>query len=317
MSCVPRRDVLDVILSRFVIQTEREQNMKKYKVTAAVLALGVGGMLASAGIASAEAGVGPVADGGGFYALNSSTQITTADLGQTVSFNLLDEQNTPDANGTFTLTWNLGEFSFLAHTGDQSATGGTVTTDLATSPPTESVTYTYTDLAHGDKSDSFLFTVAGTPGVIQDVTATINDTDDSSTSTVAFPLAVASEVGPTGPAGVAGPVGPKGDTGAQGPAGPAGAPGTGGMTASAGHGGYWEVASDGGVFAFGGAPYLGSLPGDGIKVSDIVSIVPTPDHQGYYLFGADGAVYTFGDANFQGALNGIHLNLPIIGGIAF
>jgi hypothetical protein len=37
-------------------------------------------------------------------------------------------------------------------------------------------------------------------------------------------------------------------------------------------GGYTMVASDGGVFTFGNAPFVGSLPGSGISVSDVVGI---------------------------------------------
>jgi hypothetical protein len=37
-------------------------------------------------------------------------------------------------------------------------------------------------------------------------------------------------------------------------------------------GGYMMVASDGGVFSFGSAPFVGSLPGSGISVDDVVGI---------------------------------------------
>jgi hypothetical protein len=33
---------------------------------------------------------------------------------------------------------------------------------------------------------------------------------------------------------------------------------------------YWLFGKDGGVFAYGGAPYEGSLPGLGVHVTDIV-----------------------------------------------
>ena len=39
--------------------------------------------------------------------------------------------------------------------------------------------------------------------------------------------------------------------------------------------GYWLVGADGGVFAFGDAPNLGSLPGVGVNVDDVVGAVPT------------------------------------------
>ncbi len=35
-------------------------------------------------------------------------------------------------------------------------------------------------------------------------------------------------------------------------------------------GGYWMIGSDGGVFAFGDAGFVGSLPGLGVKVSNVV-----------------------------------------------
>ena len=64
--------------------------------------------------------------------------------------------------------------------------------------------------------------------------------------------------------------------------------------------GYWQAASDGGVFAFGGATYLGSVPGvlkpGQTMNSPIVAMADTPDHGGYWLFAADGGVFAFGDA---------------------
>jgi hypothetical protein len=85
--------------------------------------------------------------------------------------------------------------------------------------------------------------------------------------------------------------------------------------------GYWEAASDGGVFAFGGARFLGSVPGElepGQKLeSPIVAMADTPDHEGYWLFAADGGVFAFGDAPFFGSVPGALqpgqvLNAPIV-----
>ena len=44
--------------------------------------------------------------------------------------------------------------------------------------------------------------------------------------------------------------------------------------------GYWMVGNDGGVFAFGDAGFVGSLPGLKVHVDNIVGVVPTSDSQG-------------------------------------
>ncbi len=80
-------------------------------------------------------------------------------------------------------------------------------------------------------------------------------------------------------------------------------------------GGYDLVGSDGGVFAFGGAPFLGSLPGIGVHVKDIVGMVPTSNDGGYWLAGADGGVFAFGNAPFLGSLPGISVHVHDIVGI--
>ena len=69
--------------------------------------------------------------------------------------------------------------------------------------------------------------------------------------------------------------------------------------------GYWLIGADGGVFAFGDAGFVGSLPALGVHVSDIVGAVPTADGKGYWLVGADGGVFAFGDAGFVGSLPGL------------
>jgi hypothetical protein len=65
-----------------------------------------------------------------------------------------------------------------------------------------------------------------------------------------------------------------------------------------GHG-YWLAAVDGGVFAFGDAPFLGSLSGTRLN-EPVVGLAPTPTGQGYWLAAADGGVFAFGDAPFLG-----------------
>jgi len=78
--------------------------------------------------------------------------------------------------------------------------------------------------------------------------------------------------------------------------------------------GYWMVGTDGGVFAFGGAPYEGSLPADGVHVKNIVSIVPTSSGHGYWMIGSDGGVFAFGDAGFVGSLPGLNVHVSNIVG---
>jgi len=90
--------------------------------------------------------------------------------------------------------------------------------------------------------------------------------------------------------------------------GPPTAPGGGGM-------GYWMVGSDGGVFAFGNAGYVGSLPGLGVHVNDIVAVVPTGDGRGHWMVGKDGGVFAFGDARYLGSLPGLGVHVNDIVGV--
>ncbi len=80
--------------------------------------------------------------------------------------------------------------------------------------------------------------------------------------------------------------------------------------------GYWLVAADGGVFAFGDAPFYGSMGGTPL-VEPMTGMAATADGHGYWLVAADGGVFAFGDAPFLGSQGGKPLNDPVVGMAAF
>jgi hypothetical protein len=68
--------------------------------------------------------------------------------------------------------------------------------------------------------------------------------------------------------------------------------------------GYYVLGSDGGIFAYGKAPFLGSVPGLGVHAQASL-MAETPSQRGYWILGADGGVFSFGDAHFYGSVPGI------------
>jgi hypothetical protein len=73
-------------------------------------------------------------------------------------------------------------------------------------------------------------------------------------------------------------------------------------------GGYYVLGSDGGIFTFGAAPFLGSVPG--LNLSSKVTALrlsATRTGKGYRILGADGGIFTFGDAEFLGSVPGLGL----------
>ncbi|HVX20089.1 MAG TPA: hypothetical protein VHB02_01940 [Acidimicrobiales bacterium] len=100
------------------------------------------------------------------------------------------------------------------------------------------------------------------------------------------------------------------ETTEPGPAGHVGTPV--GMAATAAGAGYWIADSDGGVFAFGDAPFYGSMGGKALD-APVVGIAGTPDGGGYWLVAADGGVFAFGDAPFYGSMGGRALAAPVVG----
>jgi hypothetical protein len=76
--------------------------------------------------------------------------------------------------------------------------------------------------------------------------------------------------------------------------------------------GYYEVASDGGLFAFGTAPFYGSMGGKPLN-QPVVGLASTPGGGGYWEVASDGGLFAFGDAAFYGSMGGKPLNKPIVG----
>jgi|GEM_PF-5167151 len=77
-------------------------------------------------------------------------------------------------------------------------------------------------------------------------------------------------------------------------------------------GGTWLAAADGGVFAFGRAPFYGSMGGKRLN-RPVVTMAATPTGKGYWLVASDGGVFAFGDAGFFGSTGSVVLAKPIVG----
>jgi hypothetical protein len=76
--------------------------------------------------------------------------------------------------------------------------------------------------------------------------------------------------------------------------------------------GYYVLGNDGGIFSFGNAPFLGSVPGLnlGAKVTAL-RLSATRTGLGYHILGADGGIFTFGDAPFLGSVPGLNLGVKV------
>jgi hypothetical protein len=75
--------------------------------------------------------------------------------------------------------------------------------------------------------------------------------------------------------------------------------------------GYLIVANDGGVFAYGDAPFCGSMGGQPMN-APITGAAMTSTGHGYVLVGTDGGIFCFGDAHFCGSMGGKPMNAPIV-----
>jgi murein DD-endopeptidase MepM/ murein hydrolase activator NlpD len=78
--------------------------------------------------------------------------------------------------------------------------------------------------------------------------------------------------------------------------------------------GYYQVAQDGGVFAFGGAPFSGSMGGQPLNAV-MSGFARTYDNNGYWEVGADGGIFAF-NAPFNGSAGSLNLVSCIQGMVA-
>jgi len=75
------------------------------------------------------------------------------------------------------------------------------------------------------------------------------------------------------------------------------------------------AAADGGLFAFGNAPFFGSVPGvlnGKLPNKPIVGMATTPSGNGYWMVASDGGIFCFGDAAFYGSTGNLTLAKPIV-----
>jgi hypothetical protein len=77
-------------------------------------------------------------------------------------------------------------------------------------------------------------------------------------------------------------------------------------------GGFWTLSDDGGVYAYGGAPFHGSMAGHRLNAR-VISLTPTADKGGYWQLASDGGIFSFGSARFHGSTGNIKLNQPVVG----
>jgi hypothetical protein len=84
--------------------------------------------------------------------------------------------------------------------------------------------------------------------------------------------------------------------------------------------GYWLAAGDGGVFAYGDAPWFGSIPQvlpAGVSLREpIVDLIAHGSGRGYWLVASDGGVFAYGEAPWFGSIPqvlppGTRLRAPI------
>jgi hypothetical protein len=80
-------------------------------------------------------------------------------------------------------------------------------------------------------------------------------------------------------------------------------------------GGYYEVAADGGIFAFGNAPFYGSMGAQPLA-APIVGMAVTPTGGGYDEVAADGGIFAFGTAPFHGSASGMTSASVVAGAMA-
>ena len=74
--------------------------------------------------------------------------------------------------------------------------------------------------------------------------------------------------------------------------------------------GYYVLGADGAIFNYGNAPYKGSVPDHGLRISAVLMTL-TPSYDGYWIAGSDGGIFSFGDAQFHGSVPGLRLGAAV------
>ena len=132
-------------------------------------------------------------DGSGGWGWNNAANapVTTLTVGKSATFTVTALQTNPCADGTITLTYSSQDFTYVSN-GDTSAV--CVNPIIPGSSPPSSfrggvISCTYTDFAHNDKSDSFIFTPKH-PTHTALITATVDTSCGPEQASETFPVAI-------------------------------------------------------------------------------------------------------------------------------
>jgi hypothetical protein len=116
--------------------------------------------------------------GGWGWDSTNNVPVTSVAVGDNAPLTVTAMQANPQVNGTITLSWNPDDFSLVSN-GDGSATQSSLGAGEAS--------FDYTDFAHTDKGDTFVFKALSSNSDAV-VSATVTTADGQATAT--FPIAI-------------------------------------------------------------------------------------------------------------------------------